>query len=266
MVEIMKELCIGCGVCVRECPVRNLTMENEKASVKRSCMECGHCFAICPKKAISIPDYPADGIIEFENQTSPVSGDEFLRLIKSRRSIRDYQEKNIAKETWEKILEAGRFTATGGNGQDLKYVVVQDDLETIKNYVWDGFAALIEQLKKSKGSTNSLVRQLRSMNAAHLASRQDDRLFFNAPSLLVITSSFPLDGGLAASNIELMAHAEGLGVLFSGFIQRALALSEDGCNYLGIEKTQICACMLLGYPNVTYRRTVPRKAAQITWK
>lgn len=266
MVEIMKELCIGCGACVRECPVRNLTMENEKASVKRSCMECGHCFAICPPKAINISDYPSDGIIEFVNQTSPVNGEEFLRLIKSRRSIRDYQEKRIAKETWEKILEAGRFTATSGNGQDLKYVVVQDNLETVKNYVWDGFAALIEQLKKSKGSTSPLVRQLRSMNAAHLASWRDDRLFFNAPSLLVITSAFPLDGGLAASNIELMAHAEGLGVLFSGFIQRALALSEDGCNYLGIEKAQICACMLLGYPNITYRRSVPRKATQITWK
>ena len=265
MVEIMKEICIGCGACVRECPVRNLTMENEKASVKRSCMECGHCFAICPQKAINISGYPSDGIIEFVNQTSLVNGEEFLRLIKSRRSIRDYQEKSIAKETWEKILEAGRFTATSGNGQDLKYVVVQDELETVKKYVWDGFAALIEQLKKSRGDTSPLVRQLRSMNAVHLASL-DDRLFFNAPALLVITSASPLDGGLAASNIELMAHAEGLGVLFSGFIQRALALNEDACDYLKVEKTQICACMLLGYPNVEYRRSVPRKAAQITWK
>ena len=60
MVEIMKEICIGCGACVRECPVRNLTMENEKASVKRSCMECGHCFAICPQKAINISGYPSN--------------------------------------------------------------------------------------------------------------------------------------------------------------------------------------------------------------
>lgn len=266
MVEIIKEKCIGCGLCVQDCPAKNLEVENGKSSVQGICMECGHCFAVCPTKAVNISDYPSDGVVEFEKDVPYVSGDAFLNLIKSRRSIRNYLEKPIDKETWSKILEAGRFTATGVNAQDVKYVVVQNELEKVKKYVWNGFINVIEQLKKVQGENSPFVQKLQSMNAAYQASPQNDSLFFNAPALLVITSSSPLNGGLAASNIELMAHAEGLGVLFSGFIQRALVMSDDACDYLEIDKTKICACMLVGYPNVKYQRSVPRKAAKIHWK
>lgn len=266
MVEITKEKCIGCGLCVKDCPVNNLSVKDGKVAVQGICMECGHCFAVCPEKAVGISDYPLDGIVEFENEASSVSGDEFLKFIKSRRSIRDYQKKRIDREIWAKVLEAGRFTATGANIQDVKYVVVQDELETAKKYVWSSFLAMIDQMKKAQGETNPFVQKLQSMSAAYHDFPQKDPLFFNAPSLLIITSASPLNGGLAASNIELMAYAEGLGVLFSGFIQRALAASDESCDYLGIDKNNICACMLVGYPNVRYQRSVPRKAAEIQWR
>lgn len=266
MVEMIEEKCIGCGLCAQDCPVNNIAMEGGKAAVREACMECGHCFAVCPAKAVCISDYPSDGIVEFGNDVPYVSGDELLRLIKSRRSIRDYQKRRIDKETWIKVLEAGRFTATGGNIQDVKYLVVQDNLETVKKYVWSGFAAMIEQLKKVQGEASPSVQRLQTMHAVYQASHRKDPLFFNAPSLLVVTSTSPLNGGLAASNIELMAHAEGLGVLFNGYIQRVLAVDDKTCDYLGIDKTEICACMLMGYPNVKYQRTVPRKAAEIQWK
>ena len=37
------------------------------------------------------------------------------------------------------VLEAGRFTASAANNQDVKYIVIQEELETVKKYVWDGF-------------------------------------------------------------------------------------------------------------------------------
>ena len=37
--------------------------------------------------------------------------------------------------------------------------------------------------------------------------------------------------------------------------------------FLGLkESDQIVTCMVIGYPNVTYKRTVPRKDAVISWK
>lgn len=265
MVEITEKKCIGCGLCAQDCPAKNLAVKNGKAFVRGACMECGHCFAVCPAKAVSISDYPEDGIIELGEERI-ICGEEFLRLVKSRRSIRNFHEKSIDRETWKRILEAGRFTATGVNRQDVKYVVVQEDLAKTKKYIWKGFASVIEQLKTAQGEEDPFVRRLQAMYGIYQSSPQKDPLFFNAPSLLVITSSSPLNGGLAASNIELMAHAEGLGALYSGFIHRAFAARDEACEYLGIEKEKICACMLLGYPRVKYHRSVPRKETQIQWR
>lgn len=266
MVEIVSEKCVGCGLCMQDCPAKNLSVADGKANVRGACMECGHCFAVCPVGAVQITDYPSDGIVEFKENGPLVNSDTLLNFIKSRRSIRNFQNKKIEKETWSRVLEAGRFTATAANRQDVKYTVIQDELQTVKEYVWDGFAAMINAMRKTQGNDSPFVKQLQSMCDVHKNTPDIDPLFFNAPSLLIITSASPLNGGLASSNIELMANAEGLGVLYSGFIQGALGANEAACKYLGIDKKQICACMLAGYPNVKYQRSVPRKETNIQWR
>lgn len=63
-----------------------------------------------------------------------------------------------------------------------------------------------------------------------------------------------------------MANAEGLGVLFTGFIQHAISASSEARELSGIGDEQIYFCILIGYPNVTYQRSTPRKPAQIEWR
>lgn len=266
MVEILEEKCVGCGLCVQDCPVRNLSVADGKAAVRGNCMECGHCFAVCPSGAVQITGCPSDGVIELNQERLPVDGDSLLELIKSRRSIRNFQAKAISHETWSKVLEAGRFTASAANNQDVKYTIVQEELEIVKKYVWDGFHIMLESMRKIQGEKHPFVMQLKGMIRLHENNSIHDPLFFNAPALLIITSASPLNGGLATSNIELMAHAEGLGVLISGFIQTALSRNEAACKYLNVDIKQICSCLLVGYPAVKYQRSVPRKAANIEWK
>jgi len=48
--------CIGCGKCVKECPVVAIEIKNKKANInKKKCIGCGSCIHTCPKEAISIP-------------------------------------------------------------------------------------------------------------------------------------------------------------------------------------------------------------------
>ena len=75
-----------------------------------------------------------------------------------------------------------------------------------------------------------------------------------------------MDGGLAASNMENMAVAEGGGVLYSGYLMRIISSSETLRSWLEIGEKPVSCCMLLGYPAVSYKRTAPRKEAEILWK
>ncbi len=55
MIEVKKEECIGCGVCVSVCPVEaiKLTDNSEYAVIDHElCMECFTCVESCPQEAI----------------------------------------------------------------------------------------------------------------------------------------------------------------------------------------------------------------------
>ena len=95
---------------------------------------------------------------------------------------------------------------------------------------------------------------------------KNDKLFFNAPAVIIVASNNELNGVLAASKMDLMVDALGLGTFYSGFLQIATNDNNEILDFLHIsDNKKIVACMVVGYPNVKYKRTVPRKAADIKW-
>lgn len=50
---IKQEDCLGCGICVVECPVDAIVLEEMKAYINMDvCIRCGRCHAICPQEAV----------------------------------------------------------------------------------------------------------------------------------------------------------------------------------------------------------------------
>ena len=66
--------------------------------------------------------------------------------------------------------------------------------------------------------------------------------------------------------MEMMAVAEGLGVLHNGYLARIVEENEEVKKWLGMEGKPVKACMLMGYPAVKYVKTAPRKAPQVVWR
>jgi len=67
---------------------------------------------------------------------------DFIRLIKDRRSVRQYLDRPIGKRILEEIVDAGRLAPSARNIQPWKFIVVTDrgKLEKIAGYVeWGDF-------------------------------------------------------------------------------------------------------------------------------
>lgn len=95
MVVVEREKCIGCGLCVKDCPAGKLKLEEKKAVYTPECIQCGHCVAVCPQAAVSIPEYDMGDVEEFDKETFAVDPEHFLRAVKFRRSVRSYREKPV---------------------------------------------------------------------------------------------------------------------------------------------------------------------------
>ena len=51
--QINKVSCVGCTKCTQKCPMRAITMQDNKAQINRKlCIICGKCAHSCPKQAI----------------------------------------------------------------------------------------------------------------------------------------------------------------------------------------------------------------------
>lgn len=262
MIQVDEKKCIGCGACEKDCFFEAIKVRENKAAVLRDCFRCGHCVAVCPTGAVSIPDYPMEDVKEFNKEDFSMDAGRLLDFIKFRRSVRQFKKEPIPRSEIESILEAGRFTPTAGNRQDVSYIVLQKELEAFKPLAWEGLDALI----KLEGFP--YTRMLEPLRQAHQKNPAEDGLFFGADALLlVLGESSALSAGLAACSMELMAQAKGIGVLYSGFLQGIINTSPEAKTFLGLDgKKTLCACMLLGYPDVQYYRTAPRKPAEVQWR
>lgn len=267
MVEITQELCIGCNACVRDCPVGNLALEAGKAVSHGGCLLCGHCVAICPQQAVAIPEYDMSDVEEYDKENFTLDSERLLRAIKFRRSIRSYKHQPVEADKLEAVLQAGRYTATARNSQGCRLIVVQRELPAFKALVWEelgnALAALDHADSANQKSALGSVEAFRSFYERHRVCPEDDYLFRNAPAVLYIASEVPIDAGLAAQNMELMAVSQGMGMLYNGYLRAAAAMFPSTLEFLGAGEKPLAACMLLGYPAVSYLRTAPRRAADI---
>nr|WP_255416535.1 MULTISPECIES: nitroreductase family protein [unclassified Halanaerobium] len=96
---------------------------------------------------------------------------------------------------------------------------------------------------------------------------EGQNLFFNAPAVIAVSAESPVNAALASGNMELMANALNLGVVFSGFSVTAAEDNQEIKDFLNLKENKVLVTvMIIGYPDVEYQRTVPRKKADVKWK
>lgn len=271
MMNIEKEKCIGCGLCVSDCFATDIELIDGKAIMKNTaCFKCGHCIAICPKNAVSTDEYNMGEVKDYHKDNFTIDSEQLLNFIKYRRTIRHFKNKDVENETLMKIIEAGRFTQTASNSQNVSYIVVKEGIDELKGLALESLSehgqTILSNLDSQTMFLERYAKMWVSMNEAY-KEKGEDNLFFHAPAVILVVSDSGVNATLASSNMELMTNALGLGTFFSGFFVRAAEGNKKIMEYLGLDENKhIVTCMIIGYPDVTYARTVPRKGADITWK
>ena len=150
--DVDREKCIGCGRCVKACPIQLLMLDDDKKACSNQrydhfrCICCQNCAASCPENAITVQGdyrvssgfwknddlYPGQKTLpapfgpnrqkSYEEYQADLTETE--RVIYRRRSTRIYKKKPVPKELVNRILEAGRFAPSAGNNQPWKFIAI----------------------------------------------------------------------------------------------------------------------------------------------
>lgn len=238
--------CVGCGLCAETCVAHNIRLNGKKAEIiSRDCLMCGQCSAVCPKAAITIDGYEEKPVPRKEQVQ--LDAREVLNVIRFRRTIRQFQDKKIPEEIVRQILEAGRLTHTAKNMQDVSFVVLDKKKDAFEKMA----VSLFRKLKPLADIFSPLARNNKI---------GDHFFFFEAPIVIVIVAKNPTNGILAAQNMEFVAEANGLGVLFSGYFTTCANLSRKIKKTLKIPRgKKAVATLVLGYPKVRFQRSAQRE-------
>lgn len=290
-ISIDREKCRKEGLCAIVCPMRIMTHEKKEYPQIRDeelCVLCGQCIAVCPAEAITHSTLDAS---RFQKITDlpPINEDAISSLLRQRRSVRVYKQRQVPRAVLEEIVQVVGFAPTSAHGGEgwVRNVVIVSGKDTMQK-VLDLTAEYLRRLKKLMESFiikkvalwNPHARMGRSMLpdiSMRLAELEQGRdailydaphaLFFHAPRY----SPYPqIDCDTALYSAMLLAHAKGLGTCWNGWLAKAVSgfkiKSFTGLrDFLGIPDHHDCfAAATMGYPAVTLH-SIPHRETKIRW-
>jgi len=148
---------------------------------------------------------------------------DILEAIKTRRSVREFEQRTVGRDELASILEAGRWAPSGLNNQPWRYVIVEDEAKKVK---------LADLTKYS-----SILLLAPTVIAVFL---DNEASYSREKDILAI--------GASIQNMLLQVHGLGLGACWLGEI---LNKSDDVKRLLEVPYSyDLMAVIAIGHPKV----------------
>jgi nitroreductase/NAD-dependent dihydropyrimidine dehydrogenase PreA subunit len=283
--DFNSELCTGCGRCVTDCPKGIISLKEKKAVLHSTdCLECSHCFAVCPENAVSFSHLEKPVFQSFtykEKYLSPDSLDSstIVNIIRSRKSVRKYQEKEVSREILNDLV-AGAVQAPSGSNMQQWHFTILDTREKVWNLALE-IRSFFEKMNRYAsnpfiryGSVPFMGKALVTYHREYMpsvtmaleeAAKGNDLLFHGAPALVIFHAPYKgstprEDSQYASYSASLLAHAMGLGTCYIGYAVESINRMSDVKAGMGIPAHhRINAVLTVGYPRIVYARSGLRK-------
>ena len=293
MITINSELCKACGICADVCPrhiPETLQRGGEKVTVISNdridlCMSCGHCQAVCAENAIVVNDLASEFFSPVED--CRIDKDQFLSLVKNRRSIRRYKKKPVPRELLDQVIEAVHHAPTG-TARRATGIIILDKEETLKTFS-EMVYGMYEGLEKSLGNPIARFVIRRRVGEEKLSTLKDfvmpgmhwyikwyregrsNEILRDCRAIMLFHS--PVLEPMAAENCLVaafhgvfMAQVLGLGSCFNDLIPPACNRVPKIREMLGLPSDhEVYASLTLGYPKYKFKQTIPRKLAEVRY-
>ncbi|WP_196590039.1 nitroreductase family protein [Pectinatus frisingensis] len=271
LIQVDQEKCIKCGICAEVCPTGVIGLdENGPKAIGQFCIACGHCVAICPSAALDNAKAPLVNQIALK-RVPVLDEDTAAIFLRSRRSVREFKRKVVARESIQQLLNIARFAQTSSNSQGVSYLVI-DDSQTLSSITAVTVDWAEEALKQPPWAGTPYEAHL----TAHIVDYRrtgKDVILRDAPCLIIPIVDKNLTVGkdntyYSLAYAELYAPSIGLGTCITGFFDACAASGyKPLLEILKLpENMQVTGGLMVGYPKYTYQRLVDRNPLQVIWR
>ena len=192
--------------------------------------------------------------------------DRVSQFMKSRRSIRGYIKKPVAKEKVLQLLDIARFAPNGANRQVVRWLVINDHAR-----VHQIAEMTIDWMKIVREKNPALYEEAKLELFVAPWESGSDRISRGAPCIIMACApkderTAPPAAMIAVAHIQLAAPALGLGTTFTGTINTACQSYPPLIKVMGLPEGYIpFGTTVLGYPAETYLRIPTRNPIDVTW-
>ena len=258
------------GICAEVCPGDLIVFQKGEYpkpidGAERVCIKCGHCVAACPTGSLSLRDTPVE-------QCPPVQKALYLtqqhceHFLRSRRTIRLYQNKTIPREDMARLIEMARYAPSGYNSQCVEWLVLdkKDELQRLAGQVieWMRWAV-------TEKPAFPLVKPIQ--NALQRWAKGNNVVYRDAPAVVITHAEknnllAPTSCTIALTYLDLAATSMGLGCCWAAYLNEAANEYPPMTELLSVPEGHRCyGAMMVGYPKLTFHRLPTRRPPKIKW-
>jgi nitroreductase len=170
-----------------------------------------------------------------------------MEVLKSRRSIRKYEAKDVGDEVLNQVLDSVRWSPSWSNTQCWEVIVLRDNV-------------LKQQLSEILGKNPATKSIVQAPVVLALCAKLGSSGYYKGKVSTKFGDWFMFDLGIAAQSMCLSAAALGLGTVIVGFFDHNKAR-----DILGVpEDFEVVSLIPVGYPAKSPKAPKRRKISEFT--